>query len=326
MTAAGADIQCADALFVVRPAAFGFNAETAGSNAFQHAAEQGGETGVAPAEAIARLAQRESDALVDALRAAGVTVCVGLDRAPPVRPDAVFPNNWVSLHRDGRIVLYPMCAPNRRLERRTEYLAQIALELGFKERERIDLAFHEDEVRFLEGTGSLVLDHVLRRAYACRSVRSDADLVREWCERMGYEPVLFDATDGFGRAYYHTNVVLSIGSRAVIAALDGVPAPQAAALRERLRDGARVLVEIDAGDVAAFAGNLLEVTARGADGHARQLWVMSEGARAALGAERLARLTAGGEQILSVAIPTIERIGGGSVRCMLAEVPRGAGA
>ncbi|MFT3907222.1 MAG: arginine deiminase-related protein [Steroidobacteraceae bacterium] len=305
--------QCAAALFLVRPAAFGFNAETAASNAMQDA-------GAAIRDAAER-ARAEFDGVVRALRGAGVRLSVGVDVAPPMRPDAVFPNNWFSLQRDGTAVLYPMCAPNRRLERRAEYLVQISEELGFVEQRRIDLGSHEQQGQFLEGTGSLVLDHVQRLAYACRSPRTDAALLREWCGLLGYEPVLFDARDPQGVAYYHTNVMLSIGARCAVAALDGVPATQAAPLRERLRSGGRELIEIDAGAVAGFAGNLLEITGHDAHGQAQQYWAMSESARLALGAERCARLTAGGERLLSVAIPTIERLGGGSLRCMLAEVP-----
>ena len=138
--------------------------------------------------------------------------CVVDDTSEPAKPDAVFPNNWVSFHRDGTIVLYPMLAPNRRAERRMEIVAAVEQRLGFRRTRLLDLSSHEQQGRMLEGTGSLVLDHVHRIAYACRSARTDESLVREWSALMNYEPLLFDALGAGGAPIYHTNVMLSIGS------------------------------------------------------------------------------------------------------------------
>src|SRR5580704_18587143 len=228
-------LQCAPAVLLVRPARFGYNPQTAESNRFQREA----------------LRAESSEALVEferlrtALQSAGVRPCVAFDTHEPIKPDAVFPNNWVSFHRDGTVVLYPMHAPNRRLERRMEILAAVERELNFHRRRVLDLSPEERRGRFLEDTGSLVLDHVERVAYACRSARTDESLVREWARLMGYEPELFDATDGGGTALYHTNVMLAIGSRCVIICSDALAYPDRARVLERLRASGREIIEID---------------------------------------------------------------------------------
>src|ERR1700689_1389153 len=187
--------QSAAAVLMVRPARFGFNPQTAASNVFQENTLPGGG---ADAAGIHEAALAEFDALAEGLARAGVQVVIAHDTLHPAKPDAIFPNNWVSFHRDGTVVLYPMMAPNRRLERRMEILAAVERELNFRRRRGLDLSPEERRGRFLEGTGSLVLDHVERVAYACRSARTDESLVREWARLMAYEPELFDATDGSG--------------------------------------------------------------------------------------------------------------------------------
>jgi hypothetical protein len=312
-------MQTTDRILMVRPAAFGFNAQTAQSNPFQLAHSP---------QAAARdhaAALAEFDQYVLHLRAEGVQVCVAPDVAPPERPDAIFPNNWLSFHRDGTLVLYPMQAPVRRLERRREIVDQACAELGFRIERRIDLTAHEKEGRFLEGTGSLVLDHVARVAYACVSPRTDRGLVDEWCRQMQFEPVVFDATDAAGRPWYHTNVMLSIGAGFIVVASDSIDAPQRSAVLERLRATGREIVEIDRTAVLAFAGNVLELGAWDeALGDSRVL-VLSAAARAGLGAEAYARLAATVDSVVCVPLPTVERLGGGSARCMMAEVFAGAG-
>jgi len=163
---------------MVRPRHFGFNAETATSNRFQR---PGG------SEHTAAQAQAEFDAFATALAGEGVTVCIAPDSEEPRKPDAVFPNNWVSFHADGTVVLYPMQAPNRRAERRSEVIDCVVRDTGFRIRRTVDLTHHEKAGRFLEGTGSLVLDHVERVAYACRSPRTDEDVARDWAGAMDYE-------------------------------------------------------------------------------------------------------------------------------------------
>ena len=301
--------QCAGALLMVRPRAFAFNAQTAHSNRFQ---QRGSEPDVA-ARALA-----EFDGLAAALRAEGVPVRVAEDSVEPAKPDAVFPNNWVSFHADGTVVLYPMQAENRRLERRADVFEAVA-ELGFRPTRTVDLTSHERAGRFLEGTGSLVLDHRARVAYACRSPRTDEAVAREWGAALGYELELFDAADAAGAPIYHTNVLLSIGTRFAVLATPTLAAGDRARIVERLRHG-RELIEIDETEMRGFAGNVLEVGSW--DEHLGDLHVlaMSRTARRALAPEKYARLSAAVDTVLAAPVDVIERHGGGSVRCMLAEV------
>jgi hypothetical protein len=314
----GLAAQCAPAVLMVCPAAFGYNAETAPSNDLQQLPD-------ADPEVLVAAARRESRSLARALEGEGISVLLAEDSSPPLRPDAVFPNNWLSFHADGTVVLYPMLAPNRRLERREELLAGVCARLGFVERRRIDLTAHEQAGRFLEGTGSLVLDHVARVAYAALSARTDATLVAEWARRMDYEPVTFTARDGRGQPYYHTNVLLWIGTRAAVLCGEALDAADRARVTARLRASGRELLEIDRGLVRQFAGNLLELASWDEALGDCSLLVISARARAALPRALLRGLQAAVDTLLPVPVPTIERIGGGSVRCMLAEVPRVTG-
>jgi hypothetical protein len=200
-------MQCAGTVFMIEPACFAYNQQTAASNAMQRAAEANLDS-----EALAAAGRAESQRLRNALESEGVRVMMGADTAVPHKPDALFPNNWISFHDDGTLVLYPMLEPNRRLERRPELVEEVCAALDFRPRRRLDFTAHEAAGRILEGTGSLVLDHVARVAYACRSPRTDEALVREWARQMDYEAVVFDAVDAQGRDYYHTNVLMWIGS------------------------------------------------------------------------------------------------------------------
>jgi hypothetical protein len=297
-------------VLMVEPAAFGFNVETAGSNRFQR------DPGIS-AQTAAASARAESAALAQALRAAGIGVAIAPDSAEPPKPDAVFPNNWVSFHADGTVVLYPLRDPSRRAERREAVIDAVKQQLGFIESRRIDLTREEDAGRFLEGTGSLVLDRRARIAYACRSPRTDESLVREWARLMDYEPVLFDAATPDGTPVYHTNVLLWIGEALAGAGLPWVSAAQRPMLAQRLAGGGRAVLQLDDAQLRAFAGNMLEVPA----GDGRRHLVMSASAAAALDADQRELLRAHGARPVVAGIPTIERLGGGSVRCMLAEVP-----
>lgn len=299
----------ATGLLLVEPAAFGFNAETAATNCFQSPSDQ------APA-AIAAGAHSEFTGLVAALRGAGVRVAVAADNTEPAKPDAVFPNNWVSFHDDGTLVLYPMRDPIRRAERREAVIEVAKRRLGFRETRRIDLSAEEHHGRFLEGTGSLVLDHRARVAYACRSPRTDGQLVREWARLLDYEPFLFDAATADGTPVYHTNVLLWLGERIAGIGLAWVAAEQRPVLAARLRASGRELLDLDDAQLRRFAGNMLEVPA----GDARRL-VMSAAAHDSLRPEQLRQLALAGGTPLVAAVPLIEHVGGGSVRCMLAEVP-----
>jgi hypothetical protein len=246
------------------------------------------------------------------------------DSSEPAKPDAVFPNNWVSFHRDGTIVLYPMQAPNRRAERRTEVIEAAERRLRFQRRRLLDLSANEQHGRMLEGTGSLVLDHVHRVAYACGSARTEASLVREWSREMSYAPLLFEAHGAGGAAIYHTNVMLSIGSRWAVVCAEAIGAAARERVLQQLAASGREIIEVPLAAMAAFACNILELRGQDAAGAGHAVLALSEQARSALqqaGAGAWERLCDNVDRVVAVAIPTIERVGGGSVRCMLAEVP-----
>lgn len=289
---------------MVRPARFGFNPETAGTNAFQR-------RGDAPQEEVRARALREFDAFVEVLRDAGVRVLVFSDTPEPEKPDAVFPNNWVSLHHDGTAVLYPMQAASRRAEVRRDLVEGLPRR-GFKLERILDLTAHAERGRFLEGTGSLVFDHVHRVAYGCLSPRTDADLAEQVCRQLQYDPVLFRATDAAGRPLYHTNVMLAVGAKWAVACLDAIPDEgQKEGVRGRLETGDRFVVEITHAQMERFAGNVLQVGER--------YVVASKRARAAFTPDQAAALEMHGTW-LTTPLDAIETEGGGSARCMLTEV------
>ncbi len=291
---------------MIRPLCFGANPETADSNRFQ----QGG----ANAAAV-EAAKIEFDGLVARLRGAGVEVQVAEDTPVPAKPDACFPNNWVSFHADGSVVLYPMMAPSRRAERREAPIAQLR-EAGFKVSRTIDLSPFEARGDFLEGTGSLVLDRCHRIAYACRSPRTSAAALAEFSARLGYRIVAFDALGPDGRPAYHTNVLMAIGARFAVVCAAAIPdsGERALVLRELAQAGHEP-VEIGIGEMHGFAGNLLAL--QSTDG--RPLIAASDTAWNSLPPGTRRRLEQYGE-VVTAAIPTIERHGGGSVRCMIAEI------
>jgi hypothetical protein len=306
--------QCASAVLMIRPAAFDYNPETAATNSMQKRA-----TGPAAVSNNER-ARGEFQRLVVALESEGISVCVAEDTPTPLKPDAIFPNNWVSFHADGTVVLYPMQAESRRRERRREVIDTVIECTGFKLTRVLDLTHHELQGRCLEGTGSLVLDHANRVAYASVSPRTHRSVVEEWAREMGYEPVLFDAFDRNGQPIYHTNVLMCIGERAIVAGTAAIAAGDRDRVLERLKSSGREVVEIGLDEIEQFAGNMLELSSWDeALGDCRVL-VMSASARRALNPEAFARLSACTDGVLAAPIPTIEMLGGGSVRCMLAEV------
>jgi hypothetical protein len=302
---------------MVRPAAFGYNPETATTNTFQRTGDP--DAGGASAEA-----RREFEQLARALMSEGVNVCAVEDSASPEKPDAVFPNNWVSFHQEGTLVLYPMQSASRRVERRREVIDAAVHQLHFKVSRTLDLTHYEREGKFLEGTGSLVLDHVERVAYACLSPRTHPEVVAAWARELGYEPLTFSATDRGGTPLYHTNVMMWIGARVAVIGSETIAPADRERLLARLRSSGRELIEIGHAETSHFAGNMLELgTWDEALGDSRVL-VMSDTARRALGPEVFAQLSGCTDGVLAVPVPTIERLGGGSVRCMLAEVFRAA--
>lgn len=306
---------------MVRPGAFCANAETAASNVFQARASADDVESGADAGALLARAQAEWDGLRAALEAAGVDVVAEQDReldgvAPgpePLSPDACFPNNWFTTHADGRLVLYPMESPTRRREVRLDFVDRIAAAVGV---ERVlDLRSHAESGRFLEGTGSLIPDRERRIVFAALASRTDAGLLADWCEALGYRAVPFH-TELRGAPIYHTNVMLALGPDMALVGLDAVPdATERATLARELEATGRELVPLSESDLLAFCGNVLFLRTRSGDG----VWAMSARAAAAFGPERLARLERTGA-IVAPDVSTIEEIGGGGVRCMLAEL------
>jgi hypothetical protein len=306
--------QCAEAVLMIRPAAFDYNPETAITNSMQQRPGMVGET------AHNDLARAEFQHMVNALQGEGVRVCVVDDTPQPPKPDAIFPNNWVSFHADGTVVLYPMHAENRRRERRQDVVEAAAEQSRFKITRVVDLTKHELQGRCLEGTGSLVLDHANRTAYASLSPRTHPAVVEEWAAAMGYTPVIFAALDRSGAPIYHTNVLMCIGERFAVVGSEAIAPSDRERVLEPLRDCGREVVEIGHDEIERFAGNMLELGSWDeALGDCRVL-VMSASARHGLKPESFMRLSACTDAVLAVPVPTIEKLSGGSVRCMLAEI------
>jgi len=302
---------------MVRPKAFGYNPETALTNMFQSPPQPGSGDACSAAH-------QEFERLAQALASEGVAICAVEDSALPVKPDAVFPNNWVSFHEDGTLVLYPLQNASRRYERRPEVVEAAVRALGFQVSHLLDLTWFEGEGKYLEGTGSLVLDNVTHVAYACLSPRTHPEVLAEWSQALGYEVVSFGAADRGGVPLYHTNVLMCIGARAVVIGSAAIAAKDRARVLEHLAGSGREIIEIGHEEIQRFAGNMLELgTWDEALGDSRVL-VMSDSARRALKPESFARLSGCTDTVLAVPVPTIERLGGGSVRCMLAEVFRPA--
>lgn len=295
---------------MVRPARFAFNEETAGNNFFQQA---GGDHAV-KSEVVANRALQEFDALVALLRRNDVDVTVVQDTAEPWTPDSIFPNNWFSSHITGELVLYPMFAENRRLERKREVLDLLRRRMNH--RKVVDLTGWEEKGEFLEGTGSMVLDRRRSIAYCCRSPRTSERVLADFCSRMNYDPVVFDAVDAEGRPLYHTNILMEIGTQVAVICLESIQDEgQRKRVADELTSAGKVLVEITMDQLSQFTGNMLEV--RGRNGH--PFMVMSAAARESLTPHQ-ERIIGTYNKILSSDLETIETHGGGSARCMMAEI------
>lgn len=288
-------------LLMIRPRHFGYNAETAGSNAFQQST---------PVTDIAKKAQVEFDEMVNALHNAGVAIRVFDDPEDPC-PDAVFPNNWLAMLPDKTLIVFPMMAQSRRREINPAIIESLQTEAG--ESRTIDISSYAEKNMFLEGTGSIVFDHQHRIAYACESPRTNSGLLSELCEKIGYRPVSFRATDLNGKAIYHTNVLMSIGTNCVVICTEAIDdAIERAMLMAHLRNHVKTTIEISHAQMNAFAGNIFQVQGK----HGKR-WIMSTTARDAFTPEQLEKLSEEGE-IVVVRIPVIEKAGGGSARCMVA--------
>jgi hypothetical protein len=314
----GQEPQSTGSVLMVRPAKFACNPQTAASNAFQQLP-----TPLADPD-LQGAALREFDGLANALARAGVEVLIAPDSNEPTKPDAIFPNNWVSFHRDGTVALYPMLAPNRRWERRDEILEFVVREGAFRVSRTVDLTHREAEEKFLEGTGSVVLDRTHRVAYACSSPRTDLDVLGEFAQQLDYELMTFDAADGGGRAIYHTNVLMTIGSGFAVICGDSIAnAAHRTAVFSKLRGDGHEIVDISLEQMAQFAGNVLELATATATatvaGAAGRIIALSTTALDSLNPAQRGILESHAA-LVPVAIPTIERVGGGGVRCMLAEI------
>jgi hypothetical protein len=300
------DKQTTNHLLMIRPVRFGYNAQTAVNNAFQvESADQ---------QEVQQKAVEEFDAFVDKLRQAGVQVTVVQDTPDPHTPDSIFPNNWVSFHADGSIVLYPMYATNRRLERKPAVLEAIAEK--FEGKEKLDYSHYEAENVFLEGTGSMVLDRESRIAYACLSPRTDKDLFERWCKDNSYLAISFDAIDAMGTDIYHTNVLMAIADKYVVICLDAIPdASEKKLVMDTITGSGKEIIGIGFEQMNHFAGNMLQV--QNAEGD--PVLVMSQQAWESLNKEQQQKLKSY-NQVLYSDLHTIESNGGGSARCMMAEV------
>ena len=260
------------------------------------------------------MALREFHGLAEALERSGVTVLIAPDSDQPPKPDAIFPNNWVSFHHDGTVTLYPMLAPNRRWERRDEVLEQVVRQGGFRVSRTVDLTHRESEDKYLEGTGSLVLDRVHRIAYACFSPRTDLDVLGEFAQQLDYDLMTFDAVDGGGGAIYHTNVLMAIGTGYAVVCSEAIVDAQRAAVLSKLRATGHEIVDISLAQMGQFAANVLELAAP----HGRLIALSITALRCLTVPQR--RALESRATLIPAEIPTIERIGGGGVRCMLAEI------
>ncbi|WP_428331128.1 citrulline utilization hydrolase CtlX [Mucilaginibacter sp.] len=298
--------QATSHILMIRPVNFGFNEETAGSNAFQ--------TKVAENDTVNEKAQQEFDGMVNKLRNNGVDVIVIDDTPQPYTPDSIFPNNWVSFHADGNIFLYPMQAENRRLERREDIINRIADK--FKANHIIDLSRFEAEGKFLEGTGSMVLDRINKIAYACISPRTDREVLALFCSQTGYKEVSFNAVDEHNQAIYHTNVLMCIGSGFTVICLDSITDDsERNEVVSILKLTHKEIIVISFEQMNSFAGNMLEVESKTGE----NLIVMSANAYNSLTDAQRKRLQKYGKLVYAD-INTIETTGGGSARCMMAEV------
>ena len=291
---------------MIRPIRFYPNPETAADNAFQRNADRN-------PEALTLLARKEFDAAVQTLRAAGVNVRVFEDTADPEKPDAVFPNNWISTNDDGRIALFPMYSALRRRERRQDIVAE--LRRHYQVTEVIDYSAFENEGCCLEGTGSLVFDHLNRTAYVSLSNRSNPKIVQRFADDFGYEPVTFTSIGLDGRPIYHTNVMMCIGTGFAMVGLEMIPSEaERQQVRARLENTGREIVKLSIDQILNFAGNAIELH----DEAGEKLLVLSNRAAQVLTDEQRTRLSRYA-RLVSLELPTIE-LAGGSARCMIATI------
>ena len=323
-------MQTTDKVLMIRPVRFSYNSQTAANNAFQ-------ESGI-PEELSQRQALKEFDAYVEMLRNEGIEVMVVEDTATPHTPDSIFPNNWLSLHSAEELadagsrvaVLYPMFAENRRAERRQDIIEALTGAVApsctgaadapsCASAALLDLTYYEKRNLFLEGTGSLILDRNEHLAYACQSPRTCEEVLEEWSSKMGYDYFLFHAEDMNGNPIYHTNVMMSVGEQLAVVCLDAITdIEERMSLIELLEESDKEIVEISLEQMNEFAGNMLQLhTVK--EGELKYIMVMSARAKDSLDQDQIEAI----EKYCKIVAPDlefIERNGGGSARCMLAEI------
>jgi len=301
--------QSTNSLIMIRPAHFCFNTETAVSNGFQNVDYTNSQ--------VQQQALKEFDEMVDELRSENIHVNVFDDTSEPIKPDAIFPNNWFTTHPNGTIILYPMLAINRRLERRTDIFESLAE--NFQVKNLIDLSSYEQTNEFLEGTGSMVFDHLNKRIFAVRSTRTNEKIVRHVAELLNYKspPILFDSCDDKHQPIYHTNVMMSIGTFIAIICLESiVNHEQRNEIIKLLENNQqRKLINITLEQMKNFAGNMLEIIT----GQDESIYVMSKTAYQCLTVEQRNIFEQANIRLRFFDTTTIEQCGGGSVRCMIAE-------
>jgi hypothetical protein len=298
-------MQTTSHILMIRPSHFDFNKETAVNNSFQiNSGDQ-----LVPIKAL-----QEFDQFVKTLEAQDIDVTIVQDTTEPYTPDSIFPNNWISFHSDGTICLYPMFAENRRKERKQTVLKQIKSK--FELRNTVDFTEQEERQRYLEGTGSMVLDREHKIAYACLSIRTDENVLQQFCDEMGYTPIVFEAVDAEGYPIYHTNVMMCIADHYAVICLDSIKND---AEREKLIQSfhrtEKTIIPISIDQMNHFAGNMLQVE----NETGTKYLVMSSQAFKSLSEEQVNQIQTY-NKIIHSDISTIETNGGGSARCMIAEV------
>jgi len=305
--------QTANTILMIRPINFRMNEQTAVNNYYQQVLDN-----LLP-ETVNVKAQKEFDVFVEKLQQVGVNVIVVNDTKETDTPDSIFPNNWISFHQDGTVALYPMFAENRRLERREDIL-DILETKGFVINDIVDYTSAEDESVFLEGTGSLLLDRVNKKAYCALSPRADEDLFIEFCEDFDYMPVWFTANqtvNGKRLPIYHTNVMMCLGETFAVICLSSIDDKKERKLVvQHLKETGKEIIDITEDQVNCFAGNMLQVKGINDD----LFLVMSQSAYDSLTDFQLEQLKKHNKAIVSSSLDTIEACGGGSARCMMAEV------
>lgn len=294
---------------MVTPLHFGFNPQTAITNLFQHQPNNS-------ANHIQKRAQTEFNQMVNLLKKEGINVLILPSPKDSITPDAVFPNNWFSHHEDGKLVIYPMLVQNRRDERQLNKLQSLLLSVNISINNVVNLTDDENQGHALEGTGSLVLDRVVQVAFALASPRTTRRVFDKWCQIMGYQGVFFQAFDGGGLPIYHTNVIMHIGREFTIVCLESIEdVKERKLIKNKLKNLGKELIEINLEQTYKFCGNVLQLKSK----EGRSKIVMSQTAYKGFAAQQRKLLNKFGD-IIAVNIPTIERVGGGSARCMLAEI------